>query len=458
MKQLSTLALFLACVSACSSAPAKPTIAVSVGAILDRTGTNAVASWVDSVEVARTDMNKALETAGSEIRFEVNLADSKNLPSLAVSLGAEMVDAGVKGLVIDSSANTAAMNRVFYDEDTANDYNVPLVCGSCTSGSLNNPAATSSDPITQASYSNSKGWLFRAISPVTPSSIAMAKMLTASGDVNNDGKFKVTIYYSNETFGLSIASQMSKLIKDINSNAIVELVVFASDVDINSYNWSADLAKVTNDRNDVANMPDAVPDAIIVGSFGQYHAAFVRAFKQGNYSIPVMHFQPFRLASVLQSLGALAEGQQGFSHVELDNGPSGEVFAVSLEKKTGVKPAYRDAVYYDATISLMLGTLIAARELEDPRTVTGDQVRQAMRLTSVVGEEVVRTGAVELARAVSLIKAGTPINYEGASSPLDYDALGNTVSRIAFFRVEGGRFVDVIKYDCVADASCPVIP
>ncbi|MHB8875812.1 MAG: hypothetical protein ACYC8T_19160 [Myxococcaceae bacterium] len=109
-------------------------------------------------------------------------------------------------------------------------------------------------------------------------------------------------------------------------------------------------------------------------------------------------------------------------------------------------------------MTLMLAAVIAAAPLQDPTQVTGQQIRDALPRTSVPDGAVIRPGPDEFARAVGLIVQGTPINYEGGSGPMDFDANGNIVDRLALYRAQGGQFVDVAIFDCVLDPLCPRLP
>ena len=92
------------------------------------------------------------------------------------------------------------------------------------------------------------------------------------------------------------------------------------------------------------------------------------------------------------------------------------------------------------------------------KKVTGEQIRDAMAQTSVKDGEIIRTGSDEFARAVALVQQGKSINYEGASGPMDFDALGNVTDRLARFQAKKGAFMDVARFDCVHDSKCPLEP
>jgi branched-chain amino acid transport system substrate-binding protein len=68
-------------------------------------------------------------------------------------------------------------------------------------------------------------------------------------------------------------------------------------------------------------------------------------------------------------------------------------------------------------------------------------IGQAVRDIANAPGEVVLPG--EWAKAVELIKAGTDINYEGASGPVDFDANGDVPGVVIEMTVKGGKFQEV---------------
>jgi hypothetical protein len=170
---------------------------------------------------------------------------------------------------------------------------------------------------------------------------------------------------------------------------------------------------------------------------------------------PIFHAHSFRRSDV-SILGELAEGQEGISYVLYD-GASGDTFKTELTNATGVAPVQSDANAYDSAAILMLASLIAARPLADPTALTGAQIRDAIHSVADAAGTVVGVGPSELLRAVSLIGDGKPIDYEGASGPCDFDALGNVKNKLVHYKFTGGQFVDLEKYDCVVSDACPVL-
>jgi len=90
----------------------------------------------------------------------------------------------------------------------------------------------------------------------------------------------------------------------------------------------------------------------------------------------------------------------------------------------------------------------------DPRTIT--VVAQDYSFTA---PEKVQAGPQGFSRAITLLAEGKNVNYEGVSGPMDYGANKVVRNRLARFKVMNGVFVDVTRYDCVADpVACPPIP
>ncbi len=455
---------FALCLAACG--PGKPPAdlhTVTIAAVIDRTGINSEPSWADAIKLAERNANAGLKkaTALQSLRFSVVLADSGNEPSVALSRSADAVNnQGARALIVDTSQVDVAVNRTQYDDDLSNDLAVPIQCGSCTSGSINNTKAVDPDPFTQLALRNGQGWNFRSImSTKLISQILVRLMLeTADGDVNGDGKFKIAYLGSDEVFGRGAVKDLRTFATALHPSSapIIEEIYHPRDADPNSYDWSADVRKLVD--NQTAGVTDGFPDAVVVADFAQQQSAVVKAYRQGGSPIRMLHYHTFRISSALQSLGSLGDGVEGVSHVLLDNGSSADAFVQSYEERYGVPVVYRDAIYYDNAMTLMLATAIAAIDLPDPTQVTGAQIRDAMKKTSEPLGEPIGAGPDEYARAVGLIAEKKPINYQGASGPMDYDATGNVVDKLARYTAQDGQFVDVAKYDCVSDASCPEIP
>ncbi|MBI5548741.1 MAG: ABC transporter substrate-binding protein [Deltaproteobacteria bacterium] len=434
---------------------------LAIGVVIDRTGNNSEPSWVDAIKLARRHANLGLRQAAyRDLQFELLIADSGNEPTVALPRAVDLVrNKGARALILDTSQNDLAVNKTYYDADPTNDLDVPLQCGSCTPGSMNNPAATDADPIAQLALRNDKGWNFRSVmSTKAISEVLVSLMLEdGGGDANGDGAFKVAFYGSDEAFGRGAAKDLKAFLTQLHPSPppLFEEVYHPRDADPSSYTWAEDLRVLADNLNQTTGAVDGYPDFVAVADFAQQQAAVIKAWRQGGFRPRMLHYHSMRFSTVLETLGALSEGAEGVSHVLFDSGPSGEEFASEYAAVYGESPRYRDSNYYDAAMTFMLAAVIAGVGLDDPLEVTGREIRDALAHTSAPGGEVIGTGPEEFARALALIEQGRPIDYQGASGPMDYDARGNVTGRLARFRAQGGAFVDIARFDCVTDPSCP---
>lgn len=443
----------------------EPAQTVSIGAVLDRTGSLAAASWVDSANLAVADANSALELSGRSLRFKLQVSDSTNTPKVASQRALELVQQkGVLGIVTDSSQDDIALNTLAYDADPSNDLNVPIVCMACTSPAINNPnSVNAADAVNQAALRNEKHWNFRALMDAMPQAkvfVGIAQGKAQNGDANGDGRFKLAVYYSDEAFGRGFASALNVTVAGLGLPipSSVEMIPHPATADPNAYDWAGDIKRLVDGNNETTMTADGVPDLVSFVTFPQYVAALAKSYATNGNGVPVLHTHVSRFPSVLRVAGTSLSGQQGTSQILLEPGPSGTVFAAGLRDATGLDPQFLDSHTYDATVTLMLAVAIAGRGLGDPSVVTGEQVRAAMRLTSVPGGNIVRTGAAELAKAFDLIAADKPINYEGASGPLDFTADGNVTSKLVLWQASSTAFRELATYDCVSSPDCPKSP
>jgi len=453
-------AALIAC-SACKQQAPK-TATVVLGQVIDRTGSIATPSWSDSIRLAVGTANQALKQAGhTELRFELAEANSGNAPAMARDGALQVVQKdGAKAIITDSSQDDIAIASLPYDGDPAHDLSVPVVCMACTTPAIGDPAATDADAVKQAALRNSKGWNFRTTMSDAYQARVLAHMLTsgpAKGDSNGDGHLKLGIYASDDPYGHGFSQSLAEDIRQLSPEASVEQIFHDVKAVPAEYLWAADVARLTDKRNETTGKTDGMPDAVVVISFPKFEINFTRAWLDSAPRVRLVHTHNFRAMRVIEVLAAAVEGQEGTSQAVLGDGASARVFTDDLKALTGQAPAFRDAAAYDAAMSLMLATVHAVKRnaLADPAQVTGAMIRDSMRAINDPKGEPVDAGAEGFARAVQRIHEGRAINYQGASGPCDFDEHGNVVTHLARFHVHAGQFVDAEKYDCSRDAECP---
>ena len=174
--------------------------------------------------------------------------------------------------------------------------------------------------------------------------------------------------------------------------------------------------------------------------------------EESAYALALM--LPRERPVVLSAESAL-NGHQGTSYLPSD-GESGEIFDEHFSNSLGVaRESQWDSGAYDTGFLTALAVLKASADLDDPASVSGESVRDALQTLNDPDGEIIRPGRSEFAKAARLIAEGSAINYEGASGPCDFDEHGRALNRIAHWQADDEQIEDLAIYDCVSSPTCP---
>ena len=101
--------------------------------------------------------------------------------------------------------------------------------------------------------------------------------------------------------------------------------------------------------------------------------------------------------------------------------------------------------FYDG---IVIAALAAAKARAEGKAVNGVTVRDNLRAVANPPGEVVSAGVAGLKRALELIKAGQPLNYEGAAGSQDFDEYGDTITPIEVWQyVENEPFIESVRFE-----------
>lgn len=482
-------ALFL---GACG-AKDEPVPTIRIGAVLDQTGPLASRAWKDSVELAIAQANAGLDLAGGfhDTRFGANVSDSISNPDVTLMRGRKLVAEGAVALITDTGEDALALTSTQYDSDAENDLGVPVLCTGCTSPKFGDPFASHFNIVRQRSYRDRERWSYRTSAASVPEAKALLSAINAlgsKGDINRDGRWKISLYVIDDDFGNgfvdgfktardqlfpwvdlqdALSCRTGSVAAFCNTGLRIEVIRHPPDIDANSYDWSSDLEKLLDGFNDAPTdnpgrpIPnDGEPDYIVEATYPLFAAGFTRAHVAAERSAPLFHTHNWRhFQTLVKLLNTDVDGQAGVSHALLDNcDEAGLPFANALYEKTGQGPGLWDAQNYDAAMVAMLAALVALGDMRVPNAseLTGEQVRDALARVNDQSPEAVKVtgGAAGFAAAVEAIRQGVPIDYVGASGSIDFDDRNNVNNDFVSFKVVNGDFVNGKRHDCDADSSC----
>ncbi|HXU05725.1 MAG TPA: hypothetical protein VN903_32440 [Polyangia bacterium] len=436
-------------------------VEITIGAMMPRTGVNANDDWITAVNLAVTQMNAAMLASNSTrpIKFKLSMMDTASNQAMGLASMATFAAAGAP--VVISEASGAATGGNMYNYTTGNTP-IPVIAFSATSGDLNNATKTDTDPVKQAALQDAGNWFFRTCQVSSNLSnirygLIFSKGAGMNGDINGDGTVKITWVGTNDS---STASSINGDITSFTAKApstapfIPETVTFDPGTDPTTFSYTNVILQITD--NMTGTMTDATTDLIYNKALTNVAIPFIKAYKTSGRKIPMFQDGSFRRNTILVALGTSADGQEGVSPVAYENTASGLAFAAAEQAMTAFPPAAYEAQAYDSTILAMAA--VAKAWFADPTLTaapTPDLVRTAMTQLNDTAGTKFGSGVTSLTTGVNLLAAGSPVNYDGASGPVDLDALGNVTGRAAWWVIENGLFVEKKVYDCIAASTCP---
>jgi hypothetical protein len=429
-----------------------PSCVIKIGA-LDDPGTTPL--YGAAVRLAESQMNEALASLRSSVRFKVLFGDDKgNNAAIAREEGLRLLGEGVLGMVSDSSGDTLALNRLNYDPATPAPYKFPVVCYQCSNGAINNPNATDADPIAQATLRDTGNWLFRIFYNANFEARVIDQIIVAKpnlGDRNGDGKLKISIFA--DSGHTSLANAIAPTLRDYTSRTTsVEVVVLSA-----AQNYAAEWPAVVDNVNATTGATDGEPDYVVLAMLPVRVAPAVQAYRSAGYSLPIVSNNSFRRNYILPVIGPGANGLEGSSVALVNDDLSGELFVKAFTAANrGQGPEQTSAGAYDATATLMLATLVAARKVGKVARVTPGDVRQALTQINKSSGLKVRPAPSSFANALRAIDQKRTINYEGAYDRIDWDAVGDIFPPLVHWTVTNNQFVEQEAYVC--DPAHPLCP
>jgi hypothetical protein len=424
---------------------------LAIGVLVDQTATPL---FKDAALLARDQMNEGLARARSRYRFDVQLGDATKARAEAIRL----VNTGrVLALVSDISGNSVQVNGLNYDPAGPIARKVPVTCYQCSSAFINDPAATDPDPVNQAALRDRDNWLYRAFFNGRYESAVQAQLVLGRpghGETTGDGHLKIAVYH--DSFHASAASTLVQILPQVHTGpSSVETIPMT--LPSTPASRAAELARVLDGVNENTGAADGRPDAVYLAVLPANAPGALGSYRETGTTTPVTANNGVRRDFLLPVLGPAADGLEGSSVAVVNDGAAGKAFRTAFRARTGHEPELTASYAYDATMAHLLAALVAAAR-PGHRDVTPEGIRAALAGINDPRGHVVRPGPADLATAARLIARHRPVNYEGASSALDWDAAGETYPKLVRWKVQNGRFVESDSFRCSPQRPLCTVP
>jgi branched-chain amino acid transport system substrate-binding protein len=367
--------------------------ALRIGDVLPFTGGLAAygANLDRAVKVAVGLQNQALKRTGDSKKISVRLVgseDGQTQASASVEAATKLVKSNHANVLIGEMASSAT---------------IPMAQSVAIPNHIVQISPTSSAP--QITDIKDNGYLWRTY----PSDTLQGKVL-AQAVVDAFGKgATVNVGARNDAFGTAL----KKLF-------IAQFTKLGGKVGVN-ISWNPDQA---NFDSEMGQLSGGSPKGWVIidfpETFQKYVASLVRTGKWD--ATKTFMTEAVRNTTVLDAIGSPVVGLRGTA-ASAAGGPAGASFASYWKKNVkGAKPYTGfEGTALDAANVAFLAAL---------RACSSSPARIKTNLVRVSGPPGAKVTFLQLAKAIKLVRTGKEIDYEGAFSPVDFDANGDIGSAV----------------------------
>ena len=379
-----------------------------IGDVLPFTGDLAAygANLDRAVRVAIGLQNAALKKDGLAKKIKVSLVgseDGQTQASASVEAATKLVKSNHANVIIGEMASSAT---------------IPMAQSVTIPNKIVQISPTSSAP--QITSIADNGFLWRTY----PSDTLQGKVL-AQAAVDAFAKGTVNVGARNDAFGTALkqlfVTEYQRLGGKIGEN----------------FSWNPDQA---NFDSEAQKLVSGNPAGYVIIDFPETFQKFAPALvRSGKWDASkTLMTEALRNATVLDGIGSPVVGLRGTA-ASAAGGPAGASFAAYWKSHvTGAKPYTGfEGTSVDAANVAFLAALKAC---------SASPTKIKANLISVSGPPGAKVTYAQLAKAIKLIRAGKEVDYEGAFSPVDFDANGDIGSAVfEIWKYDGSGKIETLK-------------
>lgn len=366
-----------------------------VGALNPITGSGSTfgTGMLKMIQAAAADVNAAGGAAGN--KFEILSEDTQTSPQAGVLAAKKLLEVNKVHAILGTWSSGVSLAVI----PLTNDANVVLM-------------STSGAPALSVPPANAKGLGFRYQATNDRFGRAFAEVCVREGF-----KRPATMAFNNAS-GIGNADGFKKA-WEAKGGKVVASVVYEP----NQTSYRSELQKIL----------DAKPDVIVTGSYLADTTIIMREWYQSG--IPVKWILPGWAGSpdLIKAVGAgPLEGVISVDSVSNTGAPSYKLYDEAYRKALG-QPGSSN-VYAAMAWDMMV---VLALAIEAAGKTDTDSIKNHIRtIANPPGQEV-----YSFAEGQAALKAGKKINYQGASSKLDFDQYGDVTPDFGVSFIEKGKLV-----------------
>ena len=394
---------------AAQASKTKCAFTLKIGDVLPFTGGLAAygANLDRAVKVGVGLQNAALKAAGLSKSIHVSLVgseDGQTQATASVEAATKLIKVNHANVIIGEMASSAT---------------IPMAQSVTIPNHVVQISPTSSAPdITDIADG---GYLWRTY----PSDTLQGKVL-AQAVIDAFGKgATINIGARNDAFGTALKQLF-----------VTEFTKLGGKVGVN-ISWNADQANFDSEMGQlVGGSPKGWVIIDFPETFQKYAASLVRTGKWD--AARTFMTEALRNTTVLDAIGSPVVGLRGTA-ASAAGGPAGASFAAYWKAHvTGAKPytGFEGTALDAANVAFLAAV----------KACSSSPAKIKANLVAVSGPPGVKVTYLQLAKAIKLIRAGKEVDYEGAFSPVDFDAKGDIGSAVfEIWKYSSAGKIDTLK-------------
>jgi branched-chain amino acid transport system substrate-binding protein len=374
---------------------------IRIGVVLPQSGGLAEdgRAWVRGVHLAAAEVNAAGGLLGGR-RVELDVEDSATSSSAGVLGARAVLDSGAVAVIGDGGSGGSLAIYEMATQDAA----VPQISGSATSTSLTDA---------NAALPAAERYFFRT----APQDGYQAQVVDRIATMNAHCTM-LAILYQDDAYGMPLGERIGAL---FGAHGTVTTMV----------SFTPDQPSYAPETSMVAG---TTPDCVALIAYPQDAGIILRNWRDGGHpAVQWIGTDGLFSADFLSEAGsdALVDGFYGASPLTTPDTPQFADFAARYRAAYGHAPENFVANYYDATALVLLA-------IERAGTTDGAMIRDALsEIGGPSGTQVERATDLRDALAALHVASPRPLNYEGASGPIDFDENGDTVAPYEIWQIMG---------------------
>ncbi|MEC9489561.1 amino acid/amide ABC transporter substrate-binding protein (HAAT family) [Halanaerobium saccharolyticum] len=188
-------------------------------------------------------------------------------------------------------------------------------------------------------------------------------------------------------------------------------------------------------RSELMDAAEENPDALLLIAYTDDGGiTIIRQALENGYFKEFIFTDGLKAPEITEGVEQYLEGMYGTAPTAMPGGQGPELFTELYEEEFGEIPP---KPYIDTSFD---ATFVLALAMQKAGSTEGPAIRDA--LNEVLSEDGTVVNINEWNKAKDLIEAGQKIRYEGASGPVLFNDVGDSMGAIGIWKIENGNIVD----------------